>query len=337
MAMSPAEYADVALLDLDGVVYVGASAVDHAVDSLAAARQRGLRLAFVTNNASRPPMDVAAHLRELGVHAPDDSVVTSAQAGARIARRILPAGSPVLAIGGPGLDWALQEQSLSAVRSLQDNPLAVMQGFGRNVDWAALTEGCFAVTAGLPWIATNLDPIVPLPDGFGPGNGAFVRLVAQTTGRSPDHVAGKPERALMDESIIRTGATRPLVIGDRLDTDIEGARRAGIRSMLVLTGVTDVRTLLMAPAHLRPDLICTDLRGLLETYPEVVIDGHSVVCGGARAWRAEDASLRVDGGSPIDQVRAAAVLAWSERDAGRAVNLDSCLPDLALADPMHRV
>ncbi len=331
----PAREADVALLDLDGVVYVGPAAVDHAVDSLSEARSLGLRTAFVTNNASRPPGEVAGHLRELGIDAPDDSVVTSAQAGARIARQILPAGAGVLAVGGPGLDWALQEQGFRAVRTLAENPAAVMQGFGRNLDWSALTQACVAVSSGLPWIATNLDPIVPLPEGFGPGNGAFVRLVAQTTGRWPDHVAGKPERALMDESIIRTGATRPLVIGDRLDTDIEGARRAGVRSMLVLTGVTDLRTVLTADPHLRPDLICTDLRGLLEPYPDVSREGSTWTCGSATAWT-EGAVLRVADGSPLDRARASAAAAWAARDAGRDVDIEVCLADLLLADPLRR-
>lgn len=331
----PARDADVALLDLDGVVYIGASAVDHAVDSLTAARALGMGTAFVTNNASRTPSDVAGHLRALGIHAPDTSVVTSAQAGARIARRILPSGGRVLAVGGSGLDWCLREQGLTPVRSLGENPDAIMQGFGRNLDWSALAEACFAVSAGLPWIATNLDPTVPLPEGFGPGNGAFVRLVAQTTGREPDYVAGKPERPLMDESVIRTGATRPLVIGDRLDTDIEGARRAGIRSMLVLTGVTDIRTLLAADGDLRPDLICADLRGLLDPYPVVARDGVVWTCGGARA-EVTGEILRASGGSALDRLRAATRAAWAARDAGITVVVEVCLPDLLAADPRGR-
>lgn len=262
---------DVALLDLDGVVYVGPDAVAHAAESLdQALAAHGMRSGFVTNNAARPPSVVAAHLRELGVHADDADVVTSAQAGARVLAERLPRGSRVLAVGGPGVAWALEERGLLPVHSFDDAPLAVMQGFGPEVGWRALAEATLAVQAGALWVATNRDRTIPTPRGRVLGNGAMVEAVHHATGMVP-LVAGKPEPPLMVESVDRMRAVRPLVVGDRLDTDIEGATRAGIPSLLVLTGVSDWHDLLDAAPEHRPTYLDHDLRALLEPAPAVTV------------------------------------------------------------------
>jgi HAD superfamily hydrolase (TIGR01450 family) len=252
---------DVALLDLDGVVYVGPAAVDHASAALADARAAGMSLAFVTNNAARTPSVVAAHLRDLGISAAADEVVTSAQAAARLLAGDLPAGSAVLVVGGAGLEEALRERGLTPVASMSDHPVAVVQGFAPHVDWAMLAEGSYAVAAGVPWVAANLDRTIPTARGRAPGNGALVDAIRAATGREPV-VAGKPEPPMHREAMLRTGARRPLVVGDRLDTDIEGARRAGVDSLLVLTGVTDPHDVVHAPEALRPTYIGHDLRAL---------------------------------------------------------------------------
>lgn len=290
---------DVALLDLDGVVYVGAQAVPHAAESLdAALRDHGMRAAFVTNNAARPPGVVAAHLVELGVRAGADDVVTSAQAAARVLAEVLPAGAPVLAVGGPGVAEALVDRGLVPVVSADDSPAAVMQGYGPEVGWAQLAEASLAVGRGVTWVATNMDMTIPTPRGRVLGNGALVGAVRLATGVSP-LVAGKPEPPLMLESVERTSARRPLVVGDRLDTDIEGATRAGIPSMLVLTGVTDWPLLLDAEGPLRPTYLDRDLRALLRPAPRVEIvrvgDELAVRCGVAR--------VRVPIGRPSGQRR----------------------------------
>lgn len=276
---------DVALLDLDGVVYVGASAVPHASAALDAALvQHGMRSVFVTNNASRPPEAVAAHLRELGVRATAADVVTSAQAGARVLAGMLEPGSPVLAIGGPGVSAALSERGLLPVTSVDDGAVAVMQGFGPQVGWHELAEGSLAIGRGLPWVATNLDSTIPTPRGRVLGNGSLVAALRHASGVVP-LVAGKPEPPLMHESVERAGALSPIVIGDRLDTDIEGATNTGLPSMLVLTGVTDWQDLVGAePAH-RPTYLGRDLRALLEPAPEVEVLrlAHAVQARCARA------------------------------------------------------
>jgi glycerol-1-phosphatase len=271
---------DVALLDLDGVVYVGAAAVPHAAQALDAALDRfGMRAAFVTNNAARTPEAVAAHLVELGVRAEPSDVVTSAQAGARMLAERLPPGARVLAIGGSGVGAALRERGLVPVESVDDGAVALIQGYGPDVGWRDLAEGSLAIGRGLPWVATNLDRTIPGPRGRVLGNGSMVAALRHATGVEP-LVAGKPEPPLMLESVQRSRAQRPIVVGDRLDTDIEGATRAGIPSVLVLTGVTDWQDLLTAPPPDRPTYLGLDLRVLLEPAPPVEVRwGPGVVEG----------------------------------------------------------
>lgn len=278
----PMQRFDVALLDLDGVVYVGESAVPHAVDSIESARQMGMTPAFVTNNASRTPEDVAAHLRDLGLAATSADVVTSAQAGAHALERILRErgqSGPVLAVGGPGVAAALRERGLPVVVSADEHPVAVLQGFGAKMSWSDLVEASIAVGRGATWVATNPDTSIPTPRGRAPGNGAFVQAVTLATGRTPDLVAGKPYRPLIDESLERTGATRALMIGDRLDTDIEAGANAKLPTFLVMTGVTDVVDVLLASPAQRPDFISLDLRGLEYNFLPVTVTGDTWYCG----------------------------------------------------------
>lgn len=249
---------DVLLFDLDGVVYVGPHAVPGAVTALAAASARGVRCCFVTNNASRTPEEVAQHLRDLGVDATAQDVVTSSQAGAGLVAERVDSGA-VLAVGGRGVTEALRERGFDPVSTFDSGTVAVMQGYGANVGWRDLAEATYAIRAGLPWIATNLDMTFPTPRGLAPGNGALVGAVAAAVGRRPDAVAGKPEPALLLEAIRRTGALRPLMIGDRLDTDIAAGGRLGIETLLVMTGVCDDQQLLAAHGDEIPTFASIDL------------------------------------------------------------------------------
>ncbi len=258
---SLAETYDVALVDLDGVIYVGPEPVNHAVPALARARAAGMRLAFVTNNAARRPETVSEQLTGLGVEASPGEVVTSAQAAARLLAERLPTGARVLVVGGEGLVAALAEHGLSPVARAEDDPAAVVSGFHPDVGWRLLAEGAYAVAAGLPWVASNVDPTIPMPQGNAPGNGALVETIRLATGRRPV-VAGKPEPPIHREAMLRTGARHPLVIGDRLDTDIAGAVRAGADSLLVLTGVTGALDLVAAAPGTRPTFVARDLRAL---------------------------------------------------------------------------
>jgi len=279
----PSAAFDVALLDLDGVVYVGPDAVPGVPDALAAVRKAGMRLGFVTNNAARTPEEVARHLVELGVPAAASDVITSAQAAASVVAERMGPGARVLPVGGPGVAAALRAAGLTVVQRAEDGPQAVVQGYGREVGWPQLAEAVVAVRNGARHVATNTDATIPSPRGPLPGNGAMVGVVRGVTGQEP-LVTGKPDPAMHAECVRRTAAERPLVVGDRLDTDIEGARRAGAASLLVLTGVTDPATLLATRPDRRPDLLSADAAGLLSRSPAVVADGPAWRCG---AWAAE--------------------------------------------------
>ena len=250
-ATSPGEAYDLLLLDLDGVVYIGPRAVPAAIENLDQARARGLRCGYVTNNASRPPQVVAQHLRDLGLTVGDEEVVTSAQEGAELLAGRLAVGGQVLAVGGPGVADALAEVGLTPVTRWADGVVGVLQGFGPEVGWRDLAEASYAVTGGATWVATNPDLTVPTPRGTAPGNGQLTAVVQRTTGVDPA-VTGKPGRGLFDLAVRRCGGQHPLAVGDRLDTDIAGAVNAGLDSLLVLTGVTDVAALLSARPGERP-------------------------------------------------------------------------------------
>ena len=255
-----AQQYDVALLDLDGVVYLGKEPVPHAVESIAQAEALGMRMGYVTNNASRTPETVAEHLMSFGLHVTPHDVVTSAQAAARVLTEHLAPGAPVFILGGPGLHVAVESAGFIAAQAAQAQ--ALVQGFSPEITWAQLADACAVLQRDVLWVASNMDLTFPLPGQVAPGNGAYVRMLMSICGRSP-LVAGKPALPLMKESVARLGARRALVIGDRLDTDIEGAYNAGLDSLLVLTGVTSTADLRQCPPQHRPTWVAPDLRGLV--------------------------------------------------------------------------
>jgi len=304
---------DVALLDLDGVIYLGGKAVPGAADALAEASRAGMRAAFVTNNASRSPSRIAAQLNSLGVPATATDVVTSAQAAARLLAERLPAGAPVLVAGGTGLRIALHERNLRPVSSAAEHPQAVVQGFSPDLNYGLLAEAALAIRAGAWYVASNADATLPTPRGPAPGNGSIIALLAAATGVQPV-VAGKPETPLHAESVQRTGAKHPLVVGDRLDTDIEGAFNGHADSLLVLTGVSTPADAILAPPHCRPTYIARDLGGLVTPHPEVTAAGDGGwACGGWTARLVPDGGkLDLSGsGDPVDALRALCRAAWS--------------------------
>ncbi len=298
---------DVGVLDLDGVVYIGHDPVPGAAEALAKARATGMRLAFATNNASRTPSATAALLTEVGVPARAEDVVTSAQAAARLLGERLPAGAKVLVVGGMGLRQALRERGLRPVSTAADEPAAVVQGHAPGLSYGLLAEGAQAVARGALFVASNADTTIPSRGGTPrPGNGAMIQVIRTATGVDPI-VTGKPERPLHRETILRTGARRPLIVGDRLDTDIEGAHNGGADSLLVLTGVTTPRTLLAASPNHRPTYIAADLSGLLVPHAEVRTEKGGYVCGG---WTVSQEMSLSGSGNPIDGLRALCAAVW---------------------------
>lgn len=319
---------DVALVDLDGVAYKGAHAIPTAPPALEAARASGMRLVFVTNNASREPEEVALHLTELGIPATREEILTAAQAGAAMLTDRIASGSKVLVIGGKGLRTAVAVRGFEVVDSADDHPVAVIQGYAADLGWRQLAEAAYAINAGAEYFATNLDLTLPTERGMAPGNGSLVAAVVTATGVTPP-AAGKPEPGMFHLAAARSGAQRPLVIGDRLDTDLKGARAAGIPGLLVLTGVSDVHETLMAPPEHRPSFIGADLGALAEAHPQPTQDGAWWHVGQARAHVVEG-RLMVDGGDPMDRVRAACAATWAAVDAGQHVMVET-LPHLGVA------
>lgn len=333
---APLDGVDVVLADLDGVVYAGSGALPHAVESLNRARE-GRALAYITNNASRTDASVAAHLSELGLPTTSRDVVTSPQAAMRLLAEKISPGSTVLVVGGDGLVVEAEKAGFVVTRSADDAPAAVVQGFAPDVGWAQLAEAAFALKTpeeegGIPWVATNTDWTIPQSRGLAPGNGTLVSAVHTAVGRLAT-VAGKPEVPIFEEAVSRFGARHPLFLGDRLDTDILGANRAGIASALVLTGVDRPKHVLAAPEGSRPTYILGDLRELHEPYPEVhVKDGVATVRGARVAIDGPDIRILGEGDRPIDLVRAGAAAIWS---TGRAI-FGFRVPERLYADPFHR-
>lgn len=318
---------DLAMLDLDGVVYRGPDAIDGVAANLASARAGGLRLAYITNNASRTAKQVADKLRAMDVpEVADEDVVTSAQALAHLMAAALPLGSAILLVGGEGLRGPLEESGFTCVSSLDESPVAVAQGFHPDLGWQQLAEASYAIQSGLPWFASNTDLTVPTARGIAPGNGSLVQAIRYATGAEPT-IAGKPERALFDETIARMGGDRPLMIGDRLDTDIDGAINAGIDSLAVLTGVSTLAEIVdAAPGH-RPTYVSADLRGLHDPHPEVVVDGRTARCAEA-AVELVDRTIVLRSGEPraTSTLRAVVGLGWRLRDRSDVtVTLDGTL------------
>ena len=313
-----AEAYDAALLDLDGVLYLQREPVPHAAASVGAAAQRGMRLAYVTNNASRSPETVAEHLVELGIPAEPDDVVTSAQASVRLVAEQVPPGSAVLVVGTEALADEVRAAGFRPVRTVEEagDPAAVVQGLSPDTAWRDLAEAAVALRRGAFWVAGNVDSTLPTTRGPLPGNGTMVAALATATGQRPV-VAGKPEPALHQESLRRTGAQRPLVVGDRLDTDVLGAVRGGADSLLVLTGVVDVEAMVRAERGTRPSYVAPDLRALLAPQPPVSVAEDGAECAGAQA-RLDGGTLHLDP-TTVAGLRAACALAWAAQDDGRPV------------------
>jgi glycerol 3-phosphatase-2 len=316
---------DLVMFDLDGVVYVGGDAIDGVAAHIERLRGTGRHVAFVTNNASRTPDKVAAKLVGVGVRAAAADVVTSAQAAARVLTEQHGGGAKVLLLGGEGLRVALLEAGLVPVDD-PDGAVAVVSGYGPDVRWRDIMRVSTLVRDGLPYVASNTDMTIPTPYGLAPGHGVLVRTIAGFAGVTPT-VAGKPEKPLMEETVRRVGGDRPIMVGDRLDTDIEGAHAIDIPSLLVLTGVTWLPELAAATPELRPSYISPTLDGLFEPHPVPTSTDARVELGG---WSAvvERACLRVEGeGADADWWRVAATACWRHLDeVGAVVDVSDTTP-----------
>ncbi len=254
---------DALLYDLDGVVFVGRRPIVPSVSAINELQSRAIPRAFITNNASRPPSAVVDHLAAVGVDAVPGEVLTSAQVTVRLLKDLIEPRSVVLVVGGEGIVEALLEAGFVPTRVAAEAPVAVVQGFDPAVDWNQLAQAATAIRNGALWLATNLDLTIPLEDGPAPGNGALVAAVAQAAGTQPSQSVGKPEPIMVTQAAEQLGASRPLVVGDRPDTDIAAARAATVASVLVATGVADADMAFELEPEERPDWVLRDVSGLL--------------------------------------------------------------------------
>ena len=306
------------LIDLDGTVFRGASPTPGAVRSLDEVHGRKL---FVTNNASRSADQVAAHLRELGFTATGADVVTSAQSAAHLLAGQLSPESPVLIVGTEALANEIATVGLRPVRRYDDDPVAVVQGLSTTIGWPDLAEAALAIRAGALWVAANVDPTLPTERGLLPGNGSLVAALRAATDAEP-RVAGKPAPQLFQDAVARGDFRASLVVGDRLDTDIEGANAAKLPSLLVLTGVNTARDAVYAEPARRPTFIGHDLRSLHQ-------DGELLAVGPQPGWRVEvdDRTVTVgangaDDGDGLSIVRAVASAIWGLQE-GQQVRIEA--------------
>ncbi|GHD08974.1 HAD-IIA family hydrolase [Zhihengliuella salsuginis] len=303
---------DAVLSDLDGVVYAGAGAIEGAVEALSALAGHRKALGYITNNASRSPSAVAEHLRELGAPATAETVFGSADAGAELLAGHVDAGAAILVTGSDYLRECVTRLGYRVVASHTEEPAAVVQGFHPDLGWADLAEAAFAISRGAFWVATNTDMTIPRAEGIAPGNGSLVQAVGNATGTDPI-VAGKPEAHLFEKAAHELGAGRPLVVGDRLDTDILGGNRAGFATAAVLTGIDTTASIIAADPRERPDFILEGLAQLYVSYPTVdVAEDADVVratCGSDSA-RAE-AHTVVLSSDRLDAWRAACAAWWT--------------------------
>ncbi|GAB3694441.1 HAD-IIA family hydrolase [Saccharopolyspora tripterygii] len=261
---------DVVLFDLDGTVYRGGELVPGALEAIQQVHSRGVPVRYVTNNASKPDQAVVDHLVGLGLEAERSEVSTSAQAGAAVLAEKLPVGARVLVVGSAALESEVDGLGLVPVGEFADEPVAVVQGLSTELAYRDFAEACLAIRGGALWVACNADRTLPTERGLMPGNGALVELLRAATDQEP-LVAGKPERPLLDRAVASSGASRPLMVGDRLDTDIAGAVKADMPSLMVLTGVNTPRHLLEARPGERPTSVSADLRGVHAPKSEVAI------------------------------------------------------------------
>lgn len=272
---------DAALFDLDGVIYLGPVAIEGVPESLARLRDLGTQIGFVTNNAARTPQAVAEHLVELGMQADVSDVVNSTQATIRMLAQDLPSGSKLLVVGTEALSEQLAGGGFTPVRTLEEQPIAVVQGYHPDLDWKLLELGAIAIQQGAAWYATNPDMTRPTERGILPGCGAQVAVVRACVDIDPK-IAGKPFRPLLDETVLRLGAERPIFVGDRTDTDIMGANTVGMDSLFVFTGAHGKYDLAVAEPIGRPTHISYDVAGLLEPARDLQVETAAVTCRGQR-------------------------------------------------------
>jgi HAD superfamily hydrolase (TIGR01450 family) len=325
---------DAAGFDLDGVIYRGPDGVPGAAETIAELRRTGVKVGFVTNNASRAPTAVAAHLERIGIPCRLEDIVTSVEAQARLMAAELPAGAEVLVVGSQYLYDELARAGLRPVFGRSAATAAIVMGYEPTLRWRDFDEGLFAIRDGARWYATNDDHTRPTERGLAPGIGGMIDFLKLALPDQEPVIAGKPHRPLLDATVARLGAERMVFVGDRLDTDIEGAFNAGLDSLFVLSGSHGKHDLAAAEPRFRPAWLAWDVRGLVQPPRRADVTGERATCREAAA-RVVDGVITLDvvpadAEGQADALWAVLTLTWAERDAGREADPAEALEALAL-------
>ena len=270
---------DTLLCDLDGVIYEGTEAIINSVETINNLISQGMPVGYVTNNSSRKPETIAEQLAGFGIQANPENVIGSAKTGVDILSTLIPAGAKVLVVGGEGLRSRVAEAGFVLAKSSDERPAGVIQGFDPSVAWTDLAEAAYSIANGAKWVATNQDWTIPREKGIAPGNGTLVSAVHTAVGQLPI-VAGKPEPAIFKTAVEHFAAKQAIFVGDRIDTDIRGANRAEIASVLVMTGISTRKEVLGVKREDRPSFIIETMAELLHDYDQPKKTKHGYSCKG---------------------------------------------------------
>jgi HAD superfamily hydrolase (TIGR01450 family) len=268
--MALADEFDGLLVDLDGVVWVGREPVPGAAEALRELLADDKQIVFITNNPGRPASAYAERLREAGIAVEAEQVVTAGEATARLVADRIGAGGRAFVIGGPAFHGTVGGAGLELVEGIEpsrnsgaqsvDADAVVVSGH-RGFCYAELYSATRALQNGAALFATSRDPTMPMPGGAWPGTGAVLAAVETASGATAE-IGGKPERHLFEMARERIGgAERVAMVGDRVSSDVEGGRRAGLETILVLSGATSREE--SEGASPAPDRIVESLADLL--------------------------------------------------------------------------
>lgn len=254
------------IIDMDGVLYLGDKPMPGLGELFSFLWEHNIRFQLATNNSSLTPRMYVEKMGRMGVDVQESDVITSSLATADYLAAQYPRGSHVYAIGEEGLMDALQQAGLLLSRR---DPVAVVVGFDRDITYVKLREAALLIRSGVPFIATNPDRTLPVPEGHIPGTGALVAAVSAATDQEP-LVIGKPEPMLMRQAMTRMEAVpeTTAAVGDRPETDVLSAQRAGILSILTLSGATDRARL--AAFDIQPDIVLHDIGALTRGWRQVL-------------------------------------------------------------------
>jgi 4-nitrophenyl phosphatase len=253
------------ILDMDGVLYRGNQALPGGREFLAWLDERGVKYLMLTNNSVRTPRGWSEKLAAMGMAVSGDRIMTAAQATAAHLRKLAPQGATVYIIGGRGLSEAVLDDSGGRFELDERHPDFVLVGLDPEFTYEKMKRGCQAIRAGARFIASNPDTTFPVEDGIAPGAGAIVASLVACTSVQP-LVIGKPELVAFELALERLGADRgaTAMLGDRLDTDILGGQRAGLTTLMVLTGISTPEEL--ASCSRKPDYTFAGLPDLMAAW-----------------------------------------------------------------------